>query len=584
MPATPIHAIQGAGRTSPLLSRSGTDPEVVVEAIVVGPASDTLEGLGGFFLQAEDAEADDDPRTSEGLFVFAPAVETGIRPGDRVRVRGRVAEFFGLTELTGVSEVIPCPGRGRASPASIDLPLDEESDWERWEGMGVEFDQPLVVTGQRDIVRFGQITLSAGSRLEQPTQREDPGEAAVTLAARNRRRSFLLDDGRHTVRPEPTPYLDREDGGTLRLGDTLDRLEGVLGFSFGRYRVHPIRPPRFAPGPPRPLEPPAVGGSLRVIGWNVGNYMNGDGRGGGFPTRGPADPDELERQQAKLVETLIALDPDLGALIEVENDGTGPDSAIARLLDELNARTPGRPYRLVEPDRPRLGVHPIAVGMFYRRDTLIPIGPPAILDATAHPAFDDRRNRPGLAQSFRTLETDEPLTVVVNHFKSKGSDCDAVDDPDLGDGQGECNRTRTRAARALAEWLADDPTGGGDAPILILGDLNAYPAEDPLRILGSAGYSDLISGFADPGGYSFVFRGQAGRLDHALASAELLPFVSGVGIWHVNADEAPALDYRMDNPPERFSADPFRASDHDPVLVGLFPDTDGDGRADPRER
>ncbi len=574
-PATPIHAVQGAGRSSPLLSPTTAEGEIVVEAIVVGPVPDTLDGLGGFFLQEEDADVDDDPRTSEGLFVFDAARDSGIRRGDRVRVRGRVAEFFGLTELTAVRDLVVCPGGGRATPAMIELPLDDETDWERWEGMGVAFAQPLVVTGQRNIGRFGEVTLAAGSRLEQPTQREEPGDPAIALAALNRRGSFLLDDGRHALRPEPTHHLDREDGGTLRLGDALDHLEGVLGFSFGRFRVHPTQPVRFVPGDPRPLAPPDVGGRLRVVGWNVENYMNGDGRGGGFPTRGPADVDEFERQRAKIVETLLELDPDIAALVELENDGTEPESAIAQLLDELNGRVPGAPFALVEPDPTRLGTHPIAVGMFYRRDTLERIGPAAILDARAHPGFDDRRNRPGLAQTFRALETGERLTVVVNHFKSKGSNCDAVNDPDVGDGQGECNRTRAGAAGALVEWLATDPTGAADAPILLLGDLNAYPAEDPLRILESAGYADLVSLFDDPGEYTFVFAGQAGRLDHAWATSDLLPVVSGVGVWHVNADEAPVLDYRLENPPGRFVADPFRSSDHDPILVGLFPDGGG---------
>ena len=47
---------------------------------------------------------------------------------------------------------------------------------------------------------------------------------------------------------------------------------------------------------------------------------------------------------------------------------------------------------------------------------------------------------------------------MVNHLKSKGSDCNAVGDPDTGDGQGNCNMTRTAAAEALVDWMAGDPT------------------------------------------------------------------------------------------------------------------------------
>ena len=592
-PATRIHEIQGAGRSSPLLGSDQGGEEVVVEAIVVGLFPDLPEGLGGFFLQEEDEDTDDDPRTSEGLFVFDVDVDgdgdgddgdpSRIAIGDRLRVRGRVTEFFGMTEMTRVSERIRCPRGGRASATKIRLPVDDESDWERWEGMRVEFDQALVVTDHRNIGRFGEVDLAAGTRLEQPTQRREPGLDALAFSAQNARRRILIDDGSRAVRPEPIPYLDRDDGGTLRLGDALDHLEGVLSFGFGRFRVHPTRPVHFVPGTPRPAEPPEVGGTLRIVSWNVENHMNGDGRGGGFPTRGPRSPIEYERQRTKLVETLLRLDPDIASLVEIENDGTGPESAVGELVRELNRQSSGDPFSVIHPDMPRLGSHPIAVGILYREDRVAPIGPAAILDARANAEFDDRRNRPSLAQAFRSLATGESLTIVVNHFKSKGSDCDSSDDPDANDGQGECNGTRTRAARALIAWLAAGRGAPLDTPVLLTGDLNAYPLEDPVRATESAGYVDLLAEFAEPGEYTFVFDGQAGRLDHALADAALLPFVAGAGVWHINSDEPRIFDYRLDHPPGRYEPSAFRASDHDPVLIGLFPDADADGFVDLRD-
>jgi predicted extracellular nuclease len=161
--------------------------------------------------------------------------------------------------------------------------------------------------------------------------------------------------------------------------------------------------------------------------------------------------------------------------------------------------------------------------------------------------------------------------VVVNHFKSKGSSCANAGDPDLGDGQGNCNQTRRRAARALAEWLASDPTSSGGAPSLILGDLNAHPLEDPLGELASAGFVDLLSQWDSPDAYTFVFDGRAGRLDHALASPQLALQTGGAAVWNINADESPALGYGEDNPAGLYSPDPRRASDHDPIIVGLFP-------------
>ena len=587
-PATRVHTVQGTGISSPLL-RPEFRPEVgqedvVVEAVVVGLFPGFPEGLGGFFVQEEDEDADDDPRTSEGLFVFDTANRSELRLGDRVRVRGRVSEFFGLTELSQVSDVVVCPKRGKASSTLIRLPVEDEAHWERWEGMRVSLDQPLVVTGHRNLGRFGEIEVAADTRLEQATQRREPGDPALELLALNARRRILLDDGSDALRPDPIPYLDRSDGGTLRSGDTLSPIEGVLDFGFGRFRIQPTEPVRIDMGGARPSLPPDVGGTLRFVTWNVENHMNGDGRGGGFPTRGPRSIAELERQRAKLVETLVRLDPDIVALVEIENDGTEPESALGQLVRALNERTSGAPYAAVRPEPPRLGRHPIAVGIMYRSDAVTPIGPAAILDARAHPDFDEDRNRPSLAQTFQAHATGEFLTIVANHFKSKGSDCDAVGDPDRGDGQGECNGTRTRAAAALVEWLTEDPTRAADAPVLLAGDLNAYPLEDPVQTLESGGYVDLLARLGKPNAHTFVFDGQAGRLDYAFGSADLFPFVSGAGVWNTNADEPSVFDYDLNNPLDRYVPDPFRASDHNPVLVGLFPDSDSDGLTDPRDR
>ncbi|MBW2291328.1 MAG: hypothetical protein JRG94_03355, partial [Deltaproteobacteria bacterium] len=178
-PATRVHTIQGSGRSSPLLRPKLGREDVVVEAVVVGLFPGFPRGLGGFFVQEEDDDADDDPRTSEGLFVFAPSLFAELALGDRVRVHGRVSEFFGLTELSQVSDLIVCPPRGIASPTRIQLPVEDEAQWERWEGMRVALDQRLVVTGHRNLGRFGEIELAADTRLVQATQRREPGTPAL---------------------------------------------------------------------------------------------------------------------------------------------------------------------------------------------------------------------------------------------------------------------------------------------------------------------------------------------------------------------------------------------------------------------
>ncbi len=224
------------------------------------------------------------------------------------------------------------------------------------------------------------------------------------------------------------------------------------------------------------------------------------------------------------------------------------------------------------------------MALIYQPASVTPVGDFAILDSSVDPRFIDDKNRPVLIQTFDEVATGARMTVAVNHLKSKGSPCDDVGDPGLGDGQGNCNLTRTTAAQAMADYLATDPTGSGDADILIIGDLNAYAMEDPITALEAAGYTDLIEAFEGPSAYSFVFDGQLGYLDHAMANGSLVPQVTGVSEWHINADEINLLDYNDDIQDgeeasfERestngglslFDPDPYRSSDHDPVVIGL---------------
>lgn len=204
---------------------------------------------------------------------------------------------------------------------------------------------------------------------------------------------------------------------------------------------------------------------------------------------------------------------------------------------------------------------------------MTPVGRYAVLDSSVDSRFLDAYNRPVLAQTFRDNSTGGIFTVAVNHLKSKGSDCNAVGDPDVGDGSGNCNLTRKAAAEALVGWLASDPTRSGDDDFLIVGDLNSYDKEDPIDVLASGGYTDLLQHYVGEGGYSYLFSGQLGYLDYALASTGLMGEVTGATAWHINSDEPDIIDYEMTfkKAPQDalYAADPFRSSDHDPVIVGL---------------
>ena len=212
---------------------------------------------------------------------------------------------------------------------------------------------------------------------------------------------------------------------------------------------------------------------------------------------------------------------------------------------------------------------------------MTPVGDFKILTEDVDPRFLDTKNRPVLAQTFEDVATGTRFTLALTHLKSKGPDCNDVGDPDVGDGQGNCNLTRENAARALVDWLATDPTGSGVPNFLIMGDLNSYAREDPISSIeagvdGTVGTSDdyinLISYFQGQYAYSYTFDGQAGYLDHALASASMFDIVTGAAFWHINSDEPDVLDYDTSFKPEAqealYESNAYRTSDHDAVVVG----------------
>ncbi len=573
---TPIYTIQGSGASSPL---DGT--AVIIEGIVVGDFQENdgdHTDLGGFHLQ--DPVGDGDPATSDGIFVFAPgAIDVSV--GDKVRVSGTVDEFFDMTEITNVDAVLVC-GSGTVDPTPVTIP----NDLEPYEGMLIELDQTLYISEFFNFDRFGEIVLTT-DRQYQPTAIFDPGSPGqAALDAANDANRITLDDGRSSQNPDPAIHPNGmvfDLNNRFRGGDSLDNVTGVIDYRFGLYRIQPTQGADYTSLNPRPAAPDPVGGSLTVASFNVLNYFNGDGMGGGFPTsRGADDLEEFNRQRDKIMAAIVAMDADVIGLMEIENDGYDPFSAIADLVNGLNAATAPGTYAFIDPGVPVIGTDEIAVGLIYKPATVSPVGASAILDSSVDPRFNDDKNRPALAQSFLEHSTNGIFTVVVNHLKSKGSPCDDVGDPNLGDGAGNCNITRLLAAEAMVDWLATDPTGTGDQDVLIIGDLNSYDKEDPIdAILAGSDdtvgtgddYTDLI--FASEGelAYSFVFDGQLGYLDYALSNGSLTSQVTGTTVWHINADEPDILDYdttfKQDAQDALYEPNAYRASDHDPVIVGL---------------
>ncbi len=178
------------------------------------------------------------------------------------------------------------------------------------------------------------------------------------------------------------------------------------------------------------------------------------------------DATEFTRQRDKIVAAMVAIDADVFGLMEIENHPG--DVPAADLVAGLNAAAGAGTYDYLETGA--IGTDAIRQAVIYKPATVTPVGAYAVLDSTVDPRFNDEKNRPVLAQTFIDDTTGGIFTVAVNHLKSKGSDCDDIGDPDIGDGAGNCNLTRLAAAEALVDWLATDPTGSGDEDFMIIGD------------------------------------------------------------------------------------------------------------------
>ena len=455
--------------------------------------------------------ADADPLTSEAIFVVSP---TFPQVGQRVQVQGTVANTNGLTQFTaGARFDLPTGDGVFPLPAAVTpvLPfppttVNGTAYLERFEGMRVVFPDPLFVADTFNLGRFGEVGLSANDRLFIPTNTVDPNDAPANGVSTsgvgnvpeitaeedlNQRSRFILDDARD-ARPAPIPFL--RDGGpgggrTLRVGDSTRGLAGILTFGFGNYRLQPTGVVTFDATNPRPAVPEPVGGNVTVAESNVLNYFN---TFGGPDDRGADSAAELDRQRAKLVAVLSTLDADVVGLTEVENNGSGPGSALNDLVNApglgLNSTqiAAGRaPYAIAPPPSDPFGTDAIKVAFLYKASRVTPVGP-ALTDNANFAVY----NRPPLAQRFSVNATGGTFYVTINHFKSKGGSGATGLDADQGDGQSQFNDRRRQQSAALVSFL--NGLAVNDPDILVIGDLNAYGEEDPIDVFRAAGYVDLI--------------------------------------------------------------------------------------------
>ncbi|MFN1584176.1 ExeM/NucH family extracellular endonuclease [Vibrio rotiferianus] len=655
---TTIQDIQGEGSTSPFID--GYPYITEEDHFVTGVVTAVTTGLTkGFYLQA--LENDNNDKTSEGLFIHTDAADTNLKAGDVVCVKGKVQEYYSNTQLASDANSYVKTGT-----SDIDLVTDliiKEGETlrdalERHEGMQVELKSASDLFVTRNFSydydsRRNNMMLSHEAPLFKPTQlHAAESDAAVELAKDNAaNRVYLESDGKAPSGQIPY-YPDfakdaDQDGSSeqhIRLGSRVEGLQGVVAYSYNEYRLiatNEVDNTNFVTSGEgfdvaRKDAPAIADSDLRIASFNVLNYFTSVADSGHEnPTgqnRGATNLDEFLIQQAKIVAAMNKMDADIIGLMEVENNGFGDSSAVKNLVDALNAEIEDTEdhYTYVEiADQDKyqdeyFGSDAIMVAILYRANAVTPkeaakviVTPEQHIEentitrndgAEGNPAYD-KYQRHSLLQTFTVKETGKDLSVVVNHFKSKGSECieewiAGVEDSEPADLQGNCNNFRVSAANVVGDALK-----GIEGDVLVMGDLNAYGMEDPLltltdyskekygrdiytaayttigggelqvektKIEKGYGYHNLNTVLHGADTFSYTYSGELGNLDHALASNSLAQKVVAIEDWHINSLESNLFEYSSkytgDMPKYK---DAFSASDHDPVIIAIdFPDTD----------
>jgi predicted extracellular nuclease len=622
-----IAQLQGTTDTSPYV-----DDKVVTEGVVTADYA-TGGFNGFFLQTAgTGAGVDATPGGSDAVFVFGSNSAKQVHVGDSVSVTGTVQEYQGETEISSPTVTELGTALAPVLPAALPWSqLTTDAQKEAHEGELLAPQGAFTVTDNYDANWYGSFTLAAGTTpLRQPTDAGTAGSArAQAVAAGNAARTVTLDDGSSTnfssgaAANTPLPWLTPTNPVSVGSAVTF-HAPVVLDYRFSLWNFQPTTPvtddgasvATFSDTRSANQRPSAVGGDVRLATFNVENYfpMTGErftssGLGtcsyyndragnhiavdtctttdGGAGPRGAADDASFQRQQAKIVTGINRLGASIVSLEEIENSakfGEPRDTALAGLVDALNAAAGAKVWAYV-PSPPAAKLPPLAQedvihsGFIYKPADVSTVGDPTVLlgDSDAGEPFSIAREP--LAQGFKKAGASDAdaFLVVANHWKSKGADAtglypgDAVDTSSPAVDQGAFNETRVHQAQDTVAFAKQTAKRLGTDRIFLVGDLNSYTHEDPLETLYSAGFTDLGSTL-DPKEQTYSYGGLEGSLDHVLANAAARKMVSGADVWQINAQEAIAYAYSRYNynATQLFDgADPFAASDHDPVVVGL---------------
>jgi predicted extracellular nuclease len=506
----PIWAIQGDDDRSPY---------VLDEATTVGVVSGVFPELEGFWIQS--AESDDDPLTSEGIFVFVAAGRLSVSEGDLVEVHGHIRETGQQTQIEVASlEDIQVLQQDSTLPLPIELdpPLDDQESqqyYEALEGMLVQVSEEAVATSPTS--KYGEYTLVLS---KYGLDRVWQGEQAGFL--------ITVDDGSSEVHYDSSTLEY-----AIQTGDSVTGLQGPLAYTYGVFKIEPLTIPEIIPGREAPQDLTALSEEeFSLMTWNVENLFD-------ILVPHPSDPPlprkaDYDLDLTKIANTILAAgSPTVIGLQEVENLGILEDLAGHELLEGY-----GYIPILLEGSDSR----GIDVGYLVRGDRA------RVIDAQQYPAPEGLTSRhPLLIQvEVESISGSITLYVINNHFLSMSG--------------GELATEPRRSAQAawnvniVERILAEDP----DAYVAVLGDLNSYFESKPIDVLREAGLRHVFEILPEEERYTYIYQGASQTLDHILVSAGLMETLKRVEILHADADFPPA---------DPSDSSPLHQSDHDPLVA-----------------
>jgi len=532
-----IPQIQGSGSSSSYVSQQ-IKTTGIVTAKFIGTGK-----INGYFLQ--DAIGDGNAATSDGIFVYTTVDNVVV--GDKIQVTATVSESSTRSQLGAVSATTKISSNNTLPVTKVQYNAST-FNWEQYEGMLVEFDQVLYVTANSNLQASGQLSLNPIRKFNATNQCFPGSSEYSNMIAQNAKAQILLDDGITTSSYTPIVFADAN--GTRRTGERVKGLRAVVDYASSNYVVYPATAPIFY-GNPRPTTLTQLGNyNLKVCSFNLEYYLTtnyGQGYGANNVT-------EAAKQHTKIVAALLAIDADIYGLIEIEQ---GQD-ALIKLVNALNSATVAGRYSYINDGGTIYGTY-TKVGYIYRTDK---VSPYLSLQSNNSPLPLNRKK----AQAFTLKSNNQKFIFCLNHYKAKSGCSSATGaDVDKGDGQSCYNATRVAESTSNLSFLTTCKTYYGDNDVLLMGDLNAYAKEDPITTLISNGFADMHRAFYADSAYSYMYNGEAGYLDHALATASLQSQITGVQVFHINSDEPAMFEYGG----SAYQANMYRCSDHDPVVVGL---------------